>query len=116
MIKGAPNAGDDRVKFTLEGGKCDTGAVFVGEPEFELKEWVVLFLVKSARPHIPADGYTVFRFDEGKRPCTRNRVPIWYTLNNGAIKIIDLPVDLVIQIAKAAAKDPEGSSAIGGRY
>ena len=36
-------------------------------------------------------------------------MPIWYTLNNGAIKIIDLPVDLVIQIAKAAAKDPEGT-------
>ena len=47
VIKGTPNAGDDRVKFMIAGGECD-GILSIVEDtaEFEVGEWVLLFLKK----------------------------------------------------------------------
>lgn len=83
-----------------------------GEVEFELKERVLLFLRKSThfselpRPH---GGYGVFRYTEGKFLLKRGKFSIIYTFDEDVYKGIDLPANLVIQIAKAAAKNPEAS-------
>ena len=119
MIKGTPNAGEDRVKFMIEGGEGvdpRTGerfATFVtGTPEFELRELVLLFLVKSGRSEsrIPHGGYRVFYGTYGKRPVKGGSVSLSYTLDNNDVTGIDLPIGLAIQIAKAAAKDYEAAS------
>lgn len=119
MIKGAPNAGEDRVKFMIEGGTGthpktgeDVTLMVTSTAEFELRERVLLFLVKSRRSasRIPHGGYHVFRSTYGKRLIERNRVSFLYTLDNGDIKGTSLPLDLVLQIAKAAAKDYEAAS------
>ena len=56
MIKGEPNAGEDRVKFMIGGGEGIhpiTGekriCLVVGAPEFEIGEWVLIFLKKNKR-------------------------------------------------------------------
>ena len=111
VMKGTPNAGAKRVKFMLEGGECD-GSISIaqGEPEFELEERVILFLKKSTRPWLPHGGYYIFRVYEGKLPVERGRqVLILYTLDNDVTRASYLPVKLVIQIAKAAAKNPEAA-------
>ena len=111
VMKGTPNAGAKRVKFMLEGGECD-GSISIaqGEPEFELGERVILFLTKSTHPWLPHGGYHIFRVYEGKLPVERSRqVLIQYTLDKDVIRSIYLPVGLVIQIAKAAAQDPEAA-------
>ena len=119
LIKGTPNAGDDRVKFMIQRGECfdpKTGEEYyyemAGEVEFELEERVLLFLRKSThfselrRPH---GGYGVFRYTEGKFLLKRGKFLVIYTVDEDVYKGIDLPANLVIQIAKAAAKDPEAS-------
>lgn len=102
VIKGKPNAGADRVMLTLPRGE------FIDHPTFELGEWVLLFLVKVPDPHIP-DGYAIFRVNEGKWLVKGGKVPIWYTFGHNTDKVIHLPIDVVIQIGKAAAKDPEAT-------
>ena len=119
MIKGTPNAGEDRVRFMIEGGEGvdpRTGERYVssvtGTPEFELRELILLFLVKRGRSEsrIPHGGYYVFYGTYGKRPVKKGKVFLLYTLDNDDEKGIDLPIGLVIQIAKAAAKDYEAAS------
>lgn len=102
VIKGKPNAGADRVMLTLPRGE------FIDHPTFELGEWVLLFLVKVPDPHIP-DGYAIFRVNEGKWLVKGEKVPIWYTFGHNTDKMIHLPIDVVIQIGKTAAKDPEAT-------
>ena len=107
-IKGEPNAGADRVKFTIEGGECNGLSVWVeDQAEFELREQVLLFLEQSTRPG--RGGYDVFWGGLGKRPVADTHVAIYYTLENDVKKEIYLPVDVVIEIAKAAAKNPEAA-------
>lgn len=110
-IKGEPNAAADRVEFTLPGGEFinpKTGESVVsrmaGDPEFELKERVLLFLVKE-----PHSEYAIFRVNEGKWLVKGGEVPIWYTLGHNTDKVIHLPIDVVIQIGKAAVKDPQAT-------
>ncbi len=119
MIKGTPNAGEDHVKFMIDGGTGtdpNTGRTLTekvsGTPEFELNETVLLFLVKSRRSELctPHGGYYIFYVFYGKRPVNNGKVSLWYTLDNDGVGVIDLPVDLVIQIAKAAAKNYEAAS------
>ncbi len=108
-IKGEPNAGADRVKFTIEGGECNDLSVRVeDQAEFELREQVLLFLEQSTRPG--RGGYDVFWGTLGKLLVVNKRVAIWYTLDNDlGGGLIELPVDLVIQIAKAAVKNPQAT-------
>lgn len=76
-----------------------------GEPEFELGEEVLLFLEKYTH-----GGYCVFRDIDGRLPVEPGgQVLVSYTLDKDVVKKIYLPVDLVIQIGKAAVKDPEAS-------
>lgn len=119
MIKGTPNAGEDHVKFMIDGGtgtNPNTGRTLTkevtGTPEFELNETVLLFLVKSrqSKRRLPHGGYYIFYVFYGKRPVNNGKVLLWYTLDNDGVGVIDLPVDLVIQIAKAADKDFEAAS------
>ena len=108
MIKGEPNAGPNRVKFTIEGGECNGYVVWVEDTaEFEWGEQVILFLEQSTRPG--RGGYDVFWGGLGKRPVADTHVAIYYTLENDVKKEIYLPVDVVIEIAKAAAKNPEAA-------
>lgn len=107
-IKGKPNAGADRVKLTIEGGECNGLIVWVEDTaEFEWGEQVILFLEQSTRPG--RGGYDVFWGGLGKRPVADTHVAIYYTLENDVKKEIYLPVDVVIEIAKAAAKNPEAA-------
>ena len=110
-IKEKPNAGADRVMLTLPCGEFidpKTGESVVswmaGTPEFEVGEEVLLFLAKYTH-----GGYHVFRFREGKRPVQGLKVPIEYTVRYGIRREIHLPIDLAIQIAKAAVKHPEAT-------
>ena len=104
-IKGTPKAGDN-LQLTLGGGECGVSIdILEDEPEFELGEEVLLFLQKYTQ-----GGYCVFRGIEGKLPVEPSgQVLISYTLDKDVVKEIYLPVDLVIQIGKAAVKDPEAS-------
>lgn len=117
MIKGTPNAGDGHVKFMIDGGtgtNPNTGRTLTkivsGTPEFELNETVLLFLEKNTEFQKPHGGYYVFYGTYGKRLMKHGKVTLYYTLDNDEVKVIDLPIGLVIQIAKAAAKDYEAAS------
>ena len=138
MIKGEPNAGEDRVKFMIGGGEGIhpiTGekriCLVVGAPEFEIGEWVLIFLKKNKRliehrhirqlPPPPYEGVGVAGW--GNRKILYEKVSIPYTFkerlfDNGQwrerprIREILLPIDLAQQIAKAALKDAEAVSAI----
>lgn len=103
MIKGKPGYGGNRVKFTVPGGECGGSIDWVEDtPDFEVGEAVFLFLSEY-----PNGGYHVFRFNEGKRPVQGLKVPIEYT--HRGRKVIHLPIDVAIQIAKAAVKHPKAT-------
>lgn len=113
-IKGTPNSGADRVRLMIAGGECGgyLSSIVEDTPEFKLGEGGLFFLKKDTQPwlHIPHGGYSIFRAGEGKLPIIGGgQVLIWYTLDNDVEKSINLPVDLVIQIAKAAAKNPQAT-------
>lgn len=119
MIKGTPNAGDDRVRFMIEGGtgtNPNTGKTLTkkitGTPGFELNETVLLFLLKSEQTElrIPYGGYYVFNGTYGKSLMKNGKVSLLYTLDNDDVKVIDLPIGLVIKIAKAAVKNYDAAS------
>ena len=104
-IKGTPKVGDP-LQLTFGGGECGASIeTLEGEPEFELGEEVLLFLEKYTH-----GGYCVFRDIEGRLPVEPGgQVLVSYTLDKDVVKKIYLPVNLVIQIGKAAVKDPEAS-------
>lgn len=122
-IKGSPNAGKNVVKFMIEGGEGQDLIVKPPDvPDFEVGEPVLMFLSKSKRKEVnlPHDGYYVFYGQLGKMAVNGGKVSIPYTFNKAIVdnyegrlinkKIdirehIDLPIDLVIKIAKASLID-----------
>ena len=141
MIKGKPNAGENRVKFTIPGGEGinpNTGeariCISTGTPQFEIGERVLIFLVKNARliegrrlrglSPPPYEGVVVAWW--GKREIADEKVSVPYTFkkrlfDNGQwrempwMRDIRLPIDLAQQMAKAALKNAEAVSAIEER-
>lgn len=104
MIKGKPNVRAKHVKFTLPGGKCDVSWDIVEHtPEFEVGEEVLLFLTE----YTGDEG--VFHVRGGKRLVQGLKVPIEYTFDSDGRREIHLPIDVAIQIAKAAVKHPKAT-------
>jgi hypothetical protein len=131
MIKGEPNAGKILVKFMIPGGERvnpRTGELeycrVTTAPQFKTGEKVMMFLRKH--PHldkrpIPYGG--LIAGFEGKRERVDDTVSVPYTFKdkrfyNGkwnevdSVREILLPIDLALQIAKAALKDPQATTAI----
>ena len=113
LIKGTPNAGANRAKFMIAGGGGTdplTGKKIImgspGTPEFAMDEEVLLFLSDSRY----YNAYALFYFYYGKRKVKDDQVVIYYTLDNGQQKAIKMPVDLVVQLGKAAYKDKDATS------
>ena len=128
-IKGTPNAGQNLVKFMVEGGegihpqsRQDLIVKPSHTPDFEVGEQVLMFLSKSKnnRLNLPHGGYYVFYGQLGKMDVIDRKVSIPYTFkkaivdnHNGQLvnkeidirEHIDLPIDLVIEIGKASLID-----------
>jgi len=131
MIKGEPNAGEDLVKFFYPGGEGidpETGkrlkADIVGLPEFKKGEKVLMFLRKhkylaDKRPY----GGLIFG-DWGKREIQDDgwvsmpyifKEQLFYNDQWNEVDMareILLPLDLALQIAKAAVKDAKATEAV----
>ena len=119
-IKGTPNNGSNSVIFMHPGGTGvhPNGTVYRTEfsdtPEFDIGDRVMLFLYKQTTPgmNIPHDGYLLFYGYYGKRPIKNNKLLVWYTKEVAGKKrpfAAKLPVDLVVDIAKAAKEDHEAA-------
>ena len=131
VIKGETNAGENTVKFMIKGGEgVDpvTGEEVLitveHSPDFELNERVLVLLKKATRPELryPYGGYYVFRGNLGKRKVIGDKLSMPYTFKVNVLdsrtgemieenvkKFIDLPVDLIVQLGKASAKDFEAA-------
>ena len=117
VIKGTPNAGKDRVKFMLEGGRVvnpNTGEginLHVGhQAEFVLNEQVLLFMVNSTDPYYknyPYDRFHPYRGEYGKRIIKDDKLVLLYAMDNDKLKPVRMPVDLAVQLCKAADKDKD---------
>ena len=117
LIKGTPNAGANRVKFTVRGGagtSSITGKKSIlrvsGTPEFARGEEVLFFFInrqpRSESPHKLRLFYVYY----GKRVVKDGQVVIYYTLDNGQETFITMPADLAVQLGKAAHKDKDATS------
>ena len=135
MIKGDPNAGENLVKFMIQGGEGihpETGEHLRCEaehvPKFKIGEKVLLFLTKS-RPErrIPHGGFILLLEFLGKREIKDAGVSIPYKLRMKRmskegkmiempiLRPIDLPENLVVQIAKASLKDVKATEVLEER-
>ena len=117
LIKGTPNAGANRVKFTIRGG-VGTSAItgkrsilhIPGTPEFARGE-EVLFFFKNRQPRLDSPHKLwIFYVRYGKRVVKDNKVRIRYTLDNGQEESIRMPVDLAVQLGRAAHKDKDATN------
>ena len=117
LIKRTPNAGANQVKFTIRGGvgtSAITGKKSIlhvsGTPEFARGEEVLFFFKnkqpKSADPH----ELRLFYVNYGKRVVKDGQVGLRYTLDNGQEKSIRMPVDLAVQLGRAAHKDKNATN------
>ena len=117
VIKGTPNAGKDHVKFMIEGGRVinpNTGKIInlhVGhQAEFALNEQVLLFMVNSTGPYYknyPYDRFHPYRGEYGKRIIKDDKLALLYAMDNDKLKPVRMPVDLAVQLCKAADKDKD---------
>jgi hypothetical protein len=120
VIKGTPNAGKDRVKFMLEGGRVvnpNTGEginlYVTHQPEFTVGERILLFMVNSTDPYFkdyPYDRFHPYRGEYGKRVIKDDKVFIWFALDDDSLeglKGIRMPLDLAVKLCKAADKDKD---------
>lgn len=117
VIKGTPNAGKDRVEFMIEGGVHGEEEVIVsGEPKFEVGETLLLFLFKGTGDdykHHPHDRYQVLRGFYGKRLVKDSKVGVMYLIDDeddDTLIMIGMPLDLAVQLAKAAVKDQKATA------
>ena len=119
MIKGKPNVGKHHIKFMLRGGTGvdpNTNEVVVtidsDTPKFTVGERVMVLLLKNTRVNSkPHGGYFLFQGKYGKRRIVDNKTKLRYDLDNKK-KLLNLPIDLIIQIGRAAAKDKEAAELI----
>lgn len=127
-IRGRPNTGPDRITFMICGGiEGNTATYIVGAPEFKVGEKVFMFLKQhprlgqinpftGRRIRIPYDGLVVG--PDGKVEVKDKTVKMPYSykvprLINGrqiemeSIAFMDLPINLVVKIARASLIDTE---------
>jgi hypothetical protein len=117
LIKGTPNAGADHVKFTIRGGVGTspiTGKKSIlrvpGTPVFATGEEVLFFFCKNRHPRLAVPHeLRLFYVRYGKRVVKDGKVVLRYTLDNGREKSIKMPVDLAVQLGKAAHKDKDAT-------
>ena len=117
VIKGTPNAGKDRVKFMIKGGRVvnpNTGRIInlhVGhQAEFAVNEQVLLFMVNSTDPYYknyPYDRLHPYRGEYGKRLIKDDKVGISFVLDDDSLKFVRMPLDLAVKLSKAADKDKD---------
>ena len=122
LIKGTPNAGTNRVKFTIRGGVGTspiTGRKSIlhvsGTPEFATGEEVLFFFQNKRPESTDPHKLRLFYVNYGKRVVKDSQVGLWYTLDNGQEKSIRMPVDLAVQLGKAAHKDKDATNRLEGR-
>ena len=139
LIKGKPNVGENEIRFMILGGRGvdpETGEDLICDvsdmPEFRMGERALLFLGKSddeVRRGIHT-GLYLFAGLYGKREIVNNKVWIPYTFQKLVVdnydgvessKIIDmyrtveLPLDVVIKIAKASIIDADALKELEGQ-
>lgn len=131
MIKGKPNAGENRVKVMIPGGEGvhpKTGEALIcvvpEAPQFEIGEKVFIFLRRHKRLNrLPVPYGGLITGGWGKRGIVDEKVSVPYTFpkrlfDNGQwrdrtrVRDIRLPIDLAKQMAQAALREAEAVSAI----
>ena len=130
LIKGTPNAGKHKVKLMTEGGHClhpetgEWGNVHMDPNiKFEFDEQVLLFLYECESvscADFPHNALQPYRLHYGKRtlkwrksahfmhPVTMPTIYFSYLLSDTDLssrKHVGLPLDLTIDMCKAAVKD-----------
>ncbi len=117
VIKGTPNAGQNKVKVMYLGGEYIDPVENVSiterqtdQPEFEVGEHILLFLNKRTSDRYalwPHGKHTVHRSDHGKMLIADNEVVALYPTNDYSLRPVVLPLPLAIKLLKAADKDKD---------
>ena len=130
LIKGTPNAGKNKIKLMTEGGRCvhpETGewwrVTMNPNVRFEFDEQVFLFLYECESVYcadFPHNALQTYLHNYGKRtlkwkpashltpPLVMPNVYFIYVLDDSdtsSLAEVDLPLDLTIDMCKAAVKD-----------
>lgn len=104
-IKGKPNISKTRVKFMIRGGKR---LIDMGSPKFAVGEKVLLFMTNSDKGYYvnyPYDKLRPYPGNYGKRLIKDDKVYLVYAMENNKLKSVRMPLDLAVQLVKAAIKD-----------
>ena len=126
LIKGEANAGQNQVKFMIDGGIDDRPEtpesersiiVVPGQPEYPLNERILLFLQKIEEPgvNIAHGGLMAFHYIYGKRKVENDKVELWYTLGDGTDEEVKLPVNFAAKMGQAAVKNKDALAALENR-
>jgi len=121
MIKGKTNAGENKVKFMVEGGLClDPNGEWLNldvsyEPEYKIGEEVLVFLAKCEDDFCNDFLYSKlvhWRGIYGKNLITEETKELaWLYLTSEtdetAVKHVIIPLDLSIDMCKAAVRDAD---------
>ena len=106
-IKGKPNISKTRVKFMIQGGRR---LIDMSVPKFAVGEKVLLFMVNSTDGYYanyPYDRLAFYRGRYGKRAIKDDKVYLVYAMKNDKLKSVRMPLDLAVQLSKAAIKDKD---------
>lgn len=115
VLKGTPNAGNNKVKFTQRGGEYtnqETGkrlkVHLSSQPEFRVGEEILLFLYKGQGNYYkdyPHDRLQVLRGPYGKLRIRDNKVNMVYGMPDDSLKGVELPLEVALKLIEAADKD-----------
>lgn len=116
-IKGTPNINNNKVKFMIRGGRAVDPAtgktkrlIDTSAPKFRINDEVLLFMVNSTDSYYanyPYNQLSFYRGRYGKKPIKDNKVSLLYAMEDDKLKSIRVPIDLTVQLAKAAIKDKD---------
>lgn len=116
-IKGKPNISKTRVKFMIQGGVGtdpltgeEIGVEDSDEPKFAVGEKVLLFMANTDKPYYanyPYGKLRLYRGNYGKRVIKDNKVSFIYGMENDKLKPVRMPLDLAVQLSKAALQDKD---------
>ncbi len=117
ILKGSPNAGKNRVKFMIHGGKGvspRTGqsvqVISTSAPKFTIGERVLLFLYYSKSVvfrHYPYNRLRLHRQEAGKNVIKDDQVGLLFPLDDNSLRLVKMPINLVVPLSKAAVKDED---------
>ena len=106
-VKGKPNISKTRVKFMIRGGRR---LIDMSVPKFALGEKVLLFMTNSDKGYYvnyPYDKLCPYRAAYGKLAIKDDKVYLVYAMENDKLKPVRMPLDLAVQLSKAAIKDKD---------